>query len=142
MNYGLDHDDLYNRSSSITVPPGEPVTLHIWKFTGDSHKYKPITWPNHNYLTLGIPQFLFDNLGFVYVNNKQYVIPDSRNTIPAVGLPQVTDIQFSKHPGKLLKIDIVNRKVLNPNDWMDGLNVLIHPNFLVALPPKLRPKSK
>ncbi len=141
MNYGLDHDDFYNRSSSITVPPGEPVTLHIWKFKEDSQTYKPITWPNHNYLTLGIPQAIIDNLGFVDVNNKQYVIPDLRNVIPAVGLPQSTNIQFSKFPGKLLKIDIVNKKVLNPSDWVNGNNVVIQNNFLVALPPNLAPRG-
>ncbi len=139
MNYGLDHDDLYNRSSSMVVFPREPVTLHIWTFTGGSTK-TPITWPNHNYLTLGIPPNLFDTLGIVYVNNKQYAIVDTFNIIPAVGLPQLTDIQFSKHPGKLLNIDIVNKTVLNPNDWVSGINVAIDDNFNVALPANLSPK--
>ncbi|MCQ4574105.1 MAG: beta-1,3-glucanase family protein [Candidatus Brocadiales bacterium] len=131
-NYGLAHDDLYKRSSSITIPPGEPVILHIWKFTG-SDGSTPITWPNHNYLTtLGIPPQVITNLGFVYVNKNQqpeYVIPDTVNNIPSVGLPQFTDIQFSKHLGKLLNIDIVNRKVLNPNDWENGAGVLITKTF-------------
>ena len=141
MSYGLDHDDLYNRSSSITVPPGEPVTLHVWKFKEDGKTYKPITWTNRNYLTLGIPQAIIDRLGIVYVNNKQYVIPDLRNIIPCVGLPPITDIQFSKYPGKLLEIDIVNRTVLNPNDWVSGNEVVVQNDFLVALPPTLRPKD-
>jgi hypothetical protein len=141
MNYGLDHDDLYNRSSSITVALGEPATLHIWKFKDDGKTHNPTTWTSQNYLTLGIPQAIIDNLGFVYVNNKQYVIPDLRNNIPAVGLPQLTDIQFSKRPGKLLNIDIVNKKVLNPQDWVNGNGVVIDDNFHVALPPNLSPKS-
>ncbi len=139
MNYGLDHDDLYNRSSSIVVFPADPATLHIWKFTGGSSK-TPITWPNQNYLTLGIPPGLFDTLGIVYVNNKQYAIVDTFNIIPAVGLPQLTDIQFSKHPGKLLNIDIVNKKVLNPQDWVNGSGVVIDDKFNVALPGNLSPK--
>ncbi len=131
-NYGLAHDDLYKRSSSITIPAGEPVILHIWKFTG-SDGSTPITWPNHNYLTtLGIPPSVIDKLGFVYVNKNQqpeYVIPDLVNNIPSVGLPQFTDVQFSNHLGKSLNLDIVNRKVLNPNDWENGAGVFISKTF-------------
>ncbi|MCP4176455.1 MAG: hypothetical protein GY756_01705 [bacterium] len=142
MNYGLDHDDLYNRSSSITVPPGEPVILHIWKFTGSSND-EPITWLAHkHYLSLGISQKLINKLGYVYVNKKQYTIVDVINNIPCVGLPKTTDIQFSNHPGKKLNVDLVSRTVLNPQDWVNGSGVIIDDNYHIAFPANFAPISQ
>ncbi len=143
LNYGLDHDDIYNRSSSVTVPPGPTIFLYIPVFEGTpSPVPQPLTWPNQYYITIGIPPPVLTVLGEIVVNNGQYVLPDlNMASFPCVGLPQSFLIQFTNYPNSNLSITLDGLgggTVNNPGDWVNGGDIQISGNN-IALPGGLVP---
>lgn len=144
MNYGLDHDDIYNQSSSITVPVGATAYLYIPVLTGNtpSPVPQPNSWDSSHryYTTFGVPANLFTSLGLVVVNSGQWVLPDPTNaSFPCTGLPVTFNIQFTNYPNSHISITLDGNgggTVNNSGDWTGGISIS---GYNIAFPANLAP---
>ena len=145
MNYGTDHDDFYNQSSSMTVPANTTAYLYIPQLAGNTPNPTPLplTWPNPAYsVTFGVPPPLFGTLGEIVVNHGQWVLPNPTLAgLPSTGLPQSFIIQFTGFPTK--ELDITLRPdgtgtVTNASDWTEGGGITIN-TFNIGFPSGLYP---
>lgn len=149
--YAVDHDDIYEQSSSIGIQAGTTVYIYIYPMSGAPKNPNPVTF-NGQYCThVSVPEILWKTAGALWVNGGQWVNPNITGIASPwfFGLPQTFDMGFAAAPGSDWAKHRINitldgnggGQVNNPQDWNNSRGIVIN-NYNIALPADLSPVSK